>query len=176
MDCILLICFQRLSWQRNNQRGKNMQVGRLCCVDVCCVAAGGVWSPISLWLLPALLCIELLSMCVSVKILDKRHIVKSKKAQYVKRERDLLSNLDHPFFVKLYFTFQDDEKLCILKQRWHAVSCGEWLKNMLFFFKLLRLFMILDLRLYGRDQCININHADDFHACFFLNTFFRFWS
>ena len=63
-------------------------------------------------------------MCVSVKILDKRHIVKSKKAQYVKRERDLLSNLDHPFFVKLYFTFQDDEKLCILKQRWHAVSCG----------------------------------------------------
>ncbi|CAL8264164.1 unnamed protein product [Arctogadus glacialis] len=47
----------------------------------------------------------------AIKILDKRHIVKSKKAQYVKRERDLLSNLDHPFFVKLYFTFQDDEKL-----------------------------------------------------------------
>lgn len=25
-----------------------------------------------------------------------------------------MSRLDHPFFVKLYFTFQDDEKLCIL--------------------------------------------------------------
>lgn len=37
--------------------------------------------------------------------------------QYVKRERDLMSILDHPFFVKLYFTFQDDEKLCILTSR-----------------------------------------------------------
>lgn len=49
-----------------------------------------------------------------VKILEKRHIMKENKTQYVKRERDLMSNLDHPFFVKLYFTFQDDEKLCIL--------------------------------------------------------------
>lgn len=42
--------------------------------------------------------------------------MKENKAQYVKRERDLMSNLDHPFFVKLYFTFQDDEKLCILQK------------------------------------------------------------
>ncbi|KAG7272821.1 hypothetical protein CRUP_025801 [Coryphaenoides rupestris] len=47
----------------------------------------------------------------AIKILEKRHIMKENKAQYVKRERDLMSNLDHPFFVKLYFTFQDDEKL-----------------------------------------------------------------
>lgn len=40
--------------------------------------------------------------------------MKENKTQYVKRERDLMSSLDHPFFVKLYFTFQDDEKLCIL--------------------------------------------------------------
>lgn len=24
-----------------------------------------------------------------------------------------MSTLEHPFFVKLFFTFQDDEKLCI---------------------------------------------------------------
>uniref|UniRef100_A0A673C966 3-phosphoinositide-dependent protein kinase 1 n=1 Tax=Sphaeramia orbicularis TaxID=375764 RepID=A0A673C966_9TELE len=47
----------------------------------------------------------------AIKILEKRHIMKENKAQYVKRERDLMSDLDHPFFVKLYFTFQDDEKL-----------------------------------------------------------------
>uniref|UniRef100_A0A8C6VW89 3-phosphoinositide-dependent protein kinase 1 n=1 Tax=Nothobranchius furzeri TaxID=105023 RepID=A0A8C6VW89_NOTFU len=47
----------------------------------------------------------------AIKILEKRHIMKENKVQYVKRERDLMSNLDHPFFVKLYFTFQDDEKL-----------------------------------------------------------------
>ncbi|KAM9774034.1 3-phosphoinositide-dependent protein kinase 1 isoform 2-T2 [Syngnathus typhle] len=47
----------------------------------------------------------------AIKILEKRHIMKQNKAQYVKRERDLMSNLDHPFFVKLFFTFQDDDKL-----------------------------------------------------------------
>ncbi|XP_026056457.1 3-phosphoinositide-dependent protein kinase 1-like [Carassius auratus] len=47
----------------------------------------------------------------AIKILEKRHIMKENKAQYVKRERDIMSHLDHPFFVKLYFTFQDEEKL-----------------------------------------------------------------
>lgn len=42
--------------------------------------------------------------------------MKENKAQYVKRERDIMSHLDHPFFVKLYFTFQDEEKLCILHE------------------------------------------------------------
>ncbi|KAM4631806.1 3-phosphoinositide-dependent protein kinase 1 [Discoglossus pictus] len=47
----------------------------------------------------------------AMKILQKRHIVKENKVQYVTRERDVMSHLDHPFFVKLYFTFQDVEKL-----------------------------------------------------------------
>uniref|UniRef100_A0A8C5QWK7 3-phosphoinositide-dependent protein kinase 1 n=1 Tax=Leptobrachium leishanense TaxID=445787 RepID=A0A8C5QWK7_9ANUR len=47
----------------------------------------------------------------AIKILQKRHIVKENKVPYVTRERDVMSNLDHPFFVKLYFTFQDVEKL-----------------------------------------------------------------
>lgn len=55
----------------------------------------------------------------TVKILEKRHIIKENKVQYVKRERDLMSILEHPFFVKLFFTFQDDEKLCILSSSRH---------------------------------------------------------
>ncbi|KAE8579559.1 hypothetical protein XENTR_v10024091 [Xenopus tropicalis] len=47
----------------------------------------------------------------AVKILQKRHIMKENKVQYVNREKDVMSRLDHPFFVKLYFTFQDPEKL-----------------------------------------------------------------
>ncbi|XP_048407959.1 3-phosphoinositide-dependent protein kinase 1 isoform X3 [Stegostoma tigrinum] len=47
----------------------------------------------------------------AIKILEKRHIIKENKVPYVTRERDIMSHLDHPFFVKLYFTFQDDEKL-----------------------------------------------------------------
>ncbi|KAL6457252.1 hypothetical protein MHYP_G00342150 [Metynnis hypsauchen] len=47
----------------------------------------------------------------AMKILEKMHIRKENKTHYVKRERDILSSLHHPFFVKLYFTFQDAEKL-----------------------------------------------------------------
>lgn len=47
----------------------------------------------------------------ATKILEKRHIIKENKVPYVTRERDIMSRLDHPFFVKLYFTFQDEEKL-----------------------------------------------------------------
>ncbi|KAI8492692.1 3-phosphoinositide dependent protein kinase-1 [Branchiostoma belcheri] len=47
----------------------------------------------------------------AIKILEKRHIIREKKVPYVTREKDVLSRLNHPFFVKLYFTFQDTEKL-----------------------------------------------------------------
>ncbi|XP_066496664.1 3-phosphoinositide-dependent protein kinase 1 [Tiliqua scincoides] len=47
----------------------------------------------------------------AIKILEKRHIIKENKVPCVTREKDVMSRLDHPFFVKLYFTFQDDEKL-----------------------------------------------------------------
>lgn len=50
----------------------------------------------------------------TVKILDKRHIIREKKVQYVSREKEILTLIDHPFFVKLYFTFQDKDNLCIL--------------------------------------------------------------
>ncbi|XP_076818786.1 3-phosphoinositide-dependent protein kinase 1-like [Clavelina lepadiformis] len=47
----------------------------------------------------------------AMKILEKRHIVKEKKVPQVEREKKVLSRLDHPFFVKLFFTFQDPERL-----------------------------------------------------------------
>ncbi|XP_068100647.1 3-phosphoinositide-dependent protein kinase 1 isoform X2 [Hyperolius riggenbachi] len=47
----------------------------------------------------------------AIKILQKLHILKENKAQYVMREKDVMSRLDHPFFIKLYFTFQDGDKL-----------------------------------------------------------------
>ena len=48
-----------------------------------------------------------------VKVLEKRHIIKEKKVPYVSREKEALAMTNHPFIVKLYFTFQDVENLCI---------------------------------------------------------------
>lgn len=70
--------------------------------------------------------INMFKYIYTVKILEKRHIMKENKAQYVKRERDVMSHLDHPFFVKLYFTFQDEEKLCILHS--HMLMPAGWPK------------------------------------------------
>lgn len=53
-------------------------------------------------------------MSVTVKVCDKRHIIKEKKTENVKREKEvlnMLSNAGAPFFVKLYCTFQDSDRL-----------------------------------------------------------------
>eukprot|EP01135_Chromosphaera_perkinsii_P002866 Nk52_evm21s229 gene=Nk52_evmTU21s229 len=48
----------------------------------------------------------------AVKILDKRHVIKENKLKYVNIEKQVLSVLNnHPFFVRLYYTFQDPSRL-----------------------------------------------------------------
>ncbi|CAK9299851.1 unnamed protein product [Gordionus sp. m RMFG-2023] len=53
----------------------------------------------------------------AIKVMDKRHIIKLHKQSCVKKEKELLQALNanpHPFFVKLYCTFQDFERLFIV--------------------------------------------------------------
>jgi 3-phosphoinositide dependent protein kinase-1 len=56
----------------------------------------------------------------TVKVCEKRHILRERKGQYIRREKEVLNllSLNHkpsvPFFVKLQCTFQDVERLCIL--------------------------------------------------------------
>lgn len=53
----------------------------------------------------------------AIKVCDKRHIIREKKTEYVKREKEVLNILSSsqkttsPFFVKLYCTFQDLDRL-----------------------------------------------------------------
>lgn len=47
----------------------------------------------------------------AMKVLEKKHIIKEKKVAYVNREKEVLSKIKHPLFVRLYFTFQDSDKL-----------------------------------------------------------------
>ena len=50
----------------------------------------------------------------AIKSLSKKHLIKEKKVKYATTERDLLLQCNHPNIVKLYFTFKDDNYLCIL--------------------------------------------------------------
>lgn len=43
----------------------------------------------------------------AVKIMEKRHIKKENKVKYVMMEKSILSKLNHPFIIRLYYTFQD---------------------------------------------------------------------
>lgn len=55
----------------------------------------------------------------ALKIMDKKFITKENKTAYVKLERIVLDQLDHPGIVRLYFTFQDTFSLC----RYSGHSC-----------------------------------------------------
>lgn len=48
----------------------------------------------------------------ALKIMDKKFITKENKTAYVKLERIVLDQLDHPGIIRLYFTFQDTFSLC----------------------------------------------------------------
>jgi len=48
----------------------------------------------------------------ALKIMDKKFITKENKTAYVKLERIVLDQLEHPGIVKLFFTFQDTQSLC----------------------------------------------------------------
>jgi 3-phosphoinositide dependent protein kinase-1 len=47
----------------------------------------------------------------AIKMLDKKHIKKQNKTQYVKTERDILAKCKHPNIIKLMSTFQDTNNL-----------------------------------------------------------------
>ncbi|KAL9365638.1 hypothetical protein Peur_043511 [Populus x canadensis] len=47
----------------------------------------------------------------ALKIMDKKFITKENKTAYVKLERIVLDQLDHPGIVRLFFTFQDNYSL-----------------------------------------------------------------
>ena len=58
--------------------------------------------------------IQLLSSKFQVKECDKSQIIRENKVKYVHLEKRILAEFlnDHPFFVKLCSTFQDDASLC----------------------------------------------------------------
>ncbi|EED92955.1 predicted protein, partial [Thalassiosira pseudonana CCMP1335] len=50
----------------------------------------------------------------AMKILRKSHLVRRRQIERTKTERKVLSVLDHPFIMKLYYAFQTPEKLYLV--------------------------------------------------------------
>ena len=51
------------------------------------------------------------SKTFAVKILDKKQIIREKKVKYVDVEKSVLNCTNHPYIIKLYYTFQDVSNL-----------------------------------------------------------------
>ncbi|NP_001191464.1 phosphoinositide-dependent protein kinase I [Aplysia californica] len=47
----------------------------------------------------------------AIKVCDKKHLIRERKTHFVMREKEVLMKLDHPFFIRLAYTFQDPERL-----------------------------------------------------------------
>lgn len=47
----------------------------------------------------------------AMKILKKKLIAEKKQEEHIKTERDVLANMDHPFLLKMSYSFQDAKKL-----------------------------------------------------------------
>lgn len=54
------------------------------------------------------------SQFLAMKVLDKRDLQKRDIFNYIKLERKLLSELSHPFILKLHYSFQCSTKLYLL--------------------------------------------------------------
>lgn len=72
-------------------------------------------------------------MVYALKIMDKKFITKENKTAYVKLERIVLDQLDHPGIVRLFFTFQDTFSLC----RYFLPLISRFTQKNVFFFSFL---------------------------------------
>jgi serine/threonine protein kinase len=47
----------------------------------------------------------------ALKILKKKYIIEKNQEQHIMTEKQILAEIEHPFLIKCYSTFQDEKKL-----------------------------------------------------------------
>lgn len=52
----------------------------------------------------------------AIKVCDKKFIMKERKSEYIMREKTVLTKTNHPFIIKLFYTFQDSDRLYFVLQ------------------------------------------------------------
>lgn len=55
----------------------------------------------------------------AMKIMRKKFLVEKDNVSYLKSEREILTKMNHPFVVKLYYAFQNDAKVFLVMD-YHA--------------------------------------------------------
>jgi len=50
----------------------------------------------------------------AMKVIDKKFIVEKNEVEHTMSERNILSKMNHPFLMKLFFAFQTDDKLYLV--------------------------------------------------------------
>ena len=50
----------------------------------------------------------------ALKIMKKSEVVRLKQVEHIKNEKEILSEVNHPFIVTLYCAFQDERNLYML--------------------------------------------------------------
>lgn len=52
----------------------------------------------------------------AMKVMKKELLIGNNQVDTVKAEREILSKIDHPFIVKLFFAFQSNSKLYLIME------------------------------------------------------------
>lgn len=65
----------------------------------------------------------------AMKILKKKDLVKRKQVEHTMTEREVISNINHPFIVSLHFSFQSDTKLYLITDFFNGGELFWHLKN-----------------------------------------------
>lgn len=65
----------------------------------------------------------------AMKVLNKTKILSQNIVRYVKTERDVLSTINHPYIVKLYYAFQTDEFLYLILEYCEGKDLSYYLKQ-----------------------------------------------
>ena len=68
-----------------------------------------------------------------MKILSKEYIKEKNEEEHTKRERELLSELNNPFIIKLYYAFQNERNLFLISAFIQEGDIFYHLKKELFF-------------------------------------------
>lgn len=66
----------------------------------------------------------------AIKVLKKADMVSKKQVMNVKSERTILTQLDSPYIVKLFNTFQSSENIYLVMEYLNGGDCASLLKNM----------------------------------------------